>query len=119
MRECTILLDYFLIYSRDDFFLKKTSNLTYLQLSEVFYKTNKGFSDSQVKIKIDLICLQAYKGTESAYESHKFLEQFKNSKKSLKSLLGSADIAMLMVKNMSSSGIAASLKNRVSEFPIV
>ncbi len=49
------------------------------QMSEVIYKTNKGFSDSSVHIRVELLCLQKYEGNET-WESQGLLYQFKWSK---------------------------------------
>ncbi len=42
----------------------------------MFYKANKGFMDSNVKIKLRLMCMQKYDGNEQKYESQKLVRDF-------------------------------------------
>ena len=54
------------------------------RLSEVFYVTNKGFSNSDVRITVSILCIQEYSGNEKAHEAQDLLKEFKKSKSSFK-----------------------------------
>ncbi len=66
---------------------------------------NQGFANSGVKIRVYLHCTELYSG-EEIYGGTQMLTAFTRSKGTVRALLGSADVAMLMTSASNVGGVA-------------
>ena len=64
-------------------------------------ETNAGLENSQVNVKIEVLCVEELE-VDEAVTSSELLDWFKTAKGSVEATLNSADFAFLLVENMES-----------------
>jgi len=74
-------------------------------IAQMIAETNQGYSISSVPLKVKLHCAELA-SISDVYERKRALLNFVHMKDSIEDLRGSADVVMLLVRNMSTCGIS-------------
>ena len=78
-------------------------------VTEILALTNQAYANSGISMTLSLHCLQEAEGLNDVVDRKQMLQQFGDYKPSLRELLQSADIAVLLVGSMNRCGRATML----------